>query len=129
ITNILKQERKDRFSLMGYSLGGKIVITAVGLFPSQIDEIILAAPDGVKNQVWYNLAVYPEWGRKIFLRFVKKPQRIFGIARMLNIVGIISDSLIKFLKVQTDTEEKRQKIYDIWTTIKDFETNLLETKK
>lgn len=128
IRYILHREHRQRFSLMGYSLGGKIVLATVPHFPAQIDSIILAAPDGVKINAWYNIAVYPEWGRKLFNRFVTRPQLVFSMARLLKFTGILSERFFKFLQVQTNTEEKRRKVYDVWLTIKDFEVELRDVK-
>src|SRR4030095_789056 len=77
IEKILEKECYRRFSLFGYSLGGKIVMAAIPDFASRIDEVILAAPDGVQSKIWYNLAVYPKWGQRLFHGFVKKPQFVF----------------------------------------------------
>lgn len=128
IEEILQHENKNRFSMMGYSLGGKIVLAAVDLFPALIDEIILVAPDGVKTNAWYNLAVYPGWGRKLFRRFISKPQFVFSTARFLKSLGLLNKRFYKFLAIQTNTEAKRQQVYDVWMTIKDFETSLHHTK-
>jgi pimeloyl-ACP methyl ester carboxylesterase len=129
IEEVLRRENYQRFSLMGYSLGGKLVMAAIHSFALQIDEVILAAPDGVVNNSWYNLAVYPGWGQKLFHRFVENPHFVFSIARILGSIRLLDERLIKFLQVQTDSQEKRQKIYDVWLTIKDFERELSLTKK
>jgi pimeloyl-ACP methyl ester carboxylesterase len=129
IEEVMRRENRQRFSLMGYSLGGKLVMAAIHSFASQIDEVILAAPDGVKNAVWYNLAVYPEWGQKLFHQFVKDPSFVFSIARALRAVRILDERLFKFLQLQTDSREKRQKLHDVWLTIKNFERELSHTKK
>jgi pimeloyl-ACP methyl ester carboxylesterase len=129
IEELLRRENYQRFSVMGYSLGGKLVMAAIHGFASQIDDVILVAPDGVKNNTWYNVAVYPEWGQKLFRRFVKNPGFVFSTARMLRAIRILDDRLYKFLLLQTDAKEKRQKLYNVWVTIKDFERNLIQTKR
>lgn len=129
IRKILDREKQERFSLMGYSLGGKIVLAAVHHFAPQLDVIILAAPDGVMVNSWYNVAVYPEWGRKLFKRFVVKPGVVFTAARVLRFLRVLNNSLYKFLQAQTNTEEKRRKVYNVWMTIKDFEVSLPEVKQ
>lgn len=128
INYILEQEMKHRFSLMGYSLGGKIALAAVTQFASAIDEIILVAPDGVKSNAWYNVAVYPGWGQKLFKRFVKNPTFIFHTANILKWMGILSERFHKFLQFQTDTETKRQKVYDVWISIRELEPELTKVK-
>ncbi len=129
VKQILELENKKRFSLMGYSLGGKIVLSAITLFAPSIDELFLIAPDGVKTNGWYNFAVYNPWGRKFFSGFVKKPELLFLIARRFNNLGLVGDSIYQFLQVQTDSESKRQRIYNVWLTLKDFKVSLPEIKE
>lgn len=126
---VLHREKKERFSLMGYSLGGKIVLAAVKLFAEQVDSIILAAPDGVILHAWYNVAVYPEWGRKLFKRFVENPGFVFRLARLLRFTGILNQRIYKFLQVQTNTEAKRKRIYAVWMAMKNLEVDLPEVKE
>lgn len=125
---ILSREGQEHFSLMGYSLGGKLVLSAILDFAAQLDEVILVAPDGVKENAWYNIAVYPDWGRKLFLRFVQKPDFVFGMARVLHFTGILSDRFFRFLQLQTNTMAKRRQIYDTWMALKNFSVNLTDVK-
>jgi pimeloyl-ACP methyl ester carboxylesterase len=128
IEEILRVENMSRFSLMGYSLGGKLVMAAIQDFAPKIDEVILVAPDGIINKTWYNIAVYPKWGQKLFYRFVENPRFVFTTARMLRKLHVVHERLFKFLEVQMDTQEKRRKIYDVWLAVRSFETHLHHTK-
>lgn len=128
IEEILMRENARRFSLMGYSLGGKLVMAAILEFAPKINEVILVAPDGIRNAAWYNIAVYPKWGQKLFHRFIENPRFVFTTARLLRKLRVLHARLFKFLEVQMDTEEKRRKIYDVWLAVRDFETNLRYTK-
>ena len=128
INEILQTCGKKKFSLMGYSLGGKIVFAAIEPFAGQIDEVILVAPDGVKTIAWYDVAVYPAWGRALFRRFVENPRFVFSLARLLRSSGVIGERLFNFLKMQTDSEEKRQKVYDVWMAIRYLKSTLSDIK-
>ena len=129
INHVLAGEQKSRFSMLGYSLGAKLVLAAVHDFAPQLDEIILVAPDGVKRNAWYNIAVYPTWGQALFRRFVQKPGFVFTAGKMLKAMNILDERLVRFLQLQTDTQEKRQMVYDVWLCMKDFETDLDQTKR
>ncbi|MBX7108222.1 MAG: alpha/beta hydrolase [Chitinophagales bacterium] len=128
IRAVLQLEKQVRFSLMGYSLGGKIVLAAVPLFAEQVDAVILAAPDGVILNAWYNVAVYPGWGRRLFKSFVKNPGFVFRLARLLRFMRLLDERIFKFLQVQTNTEAKRKKIYDVWMAMKNLAVELEEVK-
>ncbi len=124
IDHILETFKQDRFSLMGYSLGGKICLAVLSRFPGQVDRIILFAPDGIRQNVWYNLAVYPSIGVKYFRHIIDRPQLFFRIIDLLRKFRVISASLHKFTRWQMETREKRQKVYDVWMTIKPIHIDL-----
>lgn len=128
IEEILRVENAQKFSLMGYSLGGKLVMAAVQDFAPKIEEVILVAPDGITNNTWYNIAVYPKWGQKLFNRFVENPGFVFRTARVLRALHILHERLFKFLQTQMDAQEKRRKIYDVWLAVRSFQTNLHSAK-
>ncbi len=109
---------------MGFSLGGKMVIGALNELPEQIDELFLIAPDGLRKNIWYNLAIYPAWGRKLFLHLVRRPEKYFAVVKFLAWLHIIPYSLKKFIESQLATEEKRQFSFDVWYCIKDFDTDV-----
>ncbi len=128
IDQILQLKNERRFSLLGYSMGGKIVLAAVNDFASQIDEVILAAPDGVENDRWYDVAVYPPWGQRLFFRFITKPNFVFNVAKILRAMRVLNDRLFNFLWLQTDSEEKRRMVYNVWMAMREMKTNLSQTK-
>ena len=117
---VLEQENRNEFSLMGYSLGGKMCLSLLEFFPKQIKKIILIAPDGLKENLWYNVAVYPKWGRDLFKYFIKNPKFFFGFANFLRSIKLLPSSLHRFVFQQMETEQKRQLVFDVWTNIADF---------
>lgn len=129
IKQFLQKENANEFSLLGYSLGGKMCLSMVEFFPEQIRKIILLAPDGLKENVWYNVAVYPKWGRDLFKYFIKNPKWFFGFANLLKSINLLPSSLHRFVFQQMETEEKRQLVFDVWTNIADFKVNKKTVKK
>ncbi len=63
ITAFLQEQQIDRFSLVGFSLGGKFVLATLEALPERTDEILFIAPDGIRTSFWYSLATYPSWAR------------------------------------------------------------------
>jgi hypothetical protein len=109
---------------LGNSLGAKVVLAMVPLLSKWMDEIILLAPDGLKRKTWYDLAVYPAWGRNLFQRFIEKPEMVYRLAKILMHTGIISEKLFRYLQVQTATRQQRQKIFDTWMVLSELKVNL-----
>lgn len=122
----LRQENKNRFSLMGYSLGGKMVLSQLEFFSKQVESVFLFAPDGIVSSGFYNLAVYPKWGRGIFSFTVKYPRWFFLLLKILHEVRIVSEPLYVFTISQMNTFEKRQRIKNVWLVLREVK---IEIKK
>lgn len=73
ITTIKTDMGVEKVSLMGYSLGGRVCLTAVELMPEIVDKVLLMAPDGLVVNPFYYFATRNYIGRKLFKGFVTKP--------------------------------------------------------
>ena len=61
------------FGLMGYSMGGRVVLTLFETVPEKINYIVLIAPDGLKANPWYLFATQTIAGKKCFQVYHEKP--------------------------------------------------------
>lgn len=127
--SITEKEKFKEFSLFGYSLGGKIALKIVELFPQNIDKIILLAPDGIKLNTWYNLATKNILCKAIFRFVIKKPAILFFTSTLLVKLGIIKKSTDKFMRLQMDSLQKRKMVYNVWMVYPYIIPHLLEIKK
>jgi pimeloyl-ACP methyl ester carboxylesterase len=118
IGNILHENRIGDFSLFGYSLGAKFVFATLESFPEKINQVILAAPDGIKTSTWYSLATYPVIMRKFFKSMISRHSRFLAIARALGRLQVMDKGLIKFAELQMNTEEKRKRVYYSWVVFR-----------
>ena len=50
------------FGLMGYSMGGRVVLTLFETVPEKINYIVLIAPEGLKANPWYMCPTQPSQG-------------------------------------------------------------------
>ena len=121
---LLEQEQIRRFELLGFSIGGKNAMAAVKMFPESVQRLYLLASDGIQTKRVYNVAVYPAWGRKIFHSVVAHPGWLFACIKAFRRLGIISPWLHKFTFNHLNTREKRQRLYDTWVSMADFQIQL-----
>ena len=112
------------FSLMGYSLGGKIALSLLQLFPNSIKEIYLLAPDGIILNRWYNFTSRSSTGRAIYKHITDKPNGYFFLLKTLKNIGFIREKMYAFLLDNMKTKEKRQLVYDIWLTFSLIKPNI-----
>lgn len=124
INSFLRKENIDRFSVLGFSLGGKFALGTLEAFPEKIKSLFLLAPDGIKTSLWYNLATYPLAGRHLFKSMILKPGRLFGIVKMLRALNLVDKGVLRFAESQMNTEEKRRRVYYSWVCFRHLKFNL-----
>jgi pimeloyl-ACP methyl ester carboxylesterase len=114
----LKSNNIGRFSLCGFSMGGKFVLATLESFPEKVQDVFLLAPDGIKTSGWYSLATYPTAFRNLFRSMISRPKRFYAFARFVNRAGLIDKSILRFAESQMDTKEKRQRVYSSWVVFR-----------
>ncbi|MEP4533682.1 MAG: alpha/beta fold hydrolase [Cyclobacteriaceae bacterium] len=114
IGEFLKENQIDRFSLLSFSLGGRFCIALADFFPSQIDKIIMLAPDGIHKSLWFQLAV-SKAGNLLF-RYLMTTQGAFDrLLKLARIFRLASAALIKFSEQELGTDARRAQVYKTWT--------------
>lgn len=120
----LAQQNLTRFSLGGFSLGGKFVLATLEAFPEKVNAVFLMAPDGVKTSFWYSLATYPVMFRKLFKSMIVHPSRFTTLTRAFLTLGIVDKGLLRFAEHQMNTPEKRHQVYCSWVVFRDLRFDL-----
>jgi pimeloyl-ACP methyl ester carboxylesterase len=116
VIEFCQQFNIDRFSLMGYSLGGKLVLKLMEMLPERIDSVILLAPDGVKKSYWYYFATRHFIGKRLFRKAVLKPKLLFTMVNIFRALGFFNEKMKKFVYSQFSDAENRLKIMNVWNT-------------
>ncbi|MFN0276084.1 MAG: alpha/beta hydrolase [Chitinophagales bacterium] len=123
------QYKQERFSVLGFSMGGKCALYVVKFFAPQIDELFLMASDGIKTNKIYNVAVYPKWGRELFKTTINHPGWLFTIVKVASKLKILSPWLKKFTEVHMETKEKRERLYNTWISMAQFNPDITLVKE
>lgn len=104
----------ERFSMMGFSLGGRIILELIPHFSKRINRILLLAPDGLKISPWYVFITNTYFGKKLFRRVVYKADRFLRLSRFFYRTGLVGEKQYHFALSNFDTLEKREKVYNVW---------------
>jgi pimeloyl-ACP methyl ester carboxylesterase len=107
-----------KYTLMGYSLGGRIVLKLFEIYPEKIEKIILLAPDGIKISLFYRFLTQTSIGRKLLKRAVESASVFLRIARILKTTGMVSEKKYEFFLGNFDSKSKREKVYLVWMTLR-----------
>ncbi len=110
----------ESFTLMGYSLGGRIALYTTSLMPLRVNRLILLGSDGLGMDRFYHFATRNRIGTALFKRFVTKPGFIERPLQWALKRKWISEPLYQFIRVKMDTQEKRQLLYQRWMSTGDL---------
>jgi pimeloyl-ACP methyl ester carboxylesterase len=102
------------FSLLGFSLGGRMALQLYQLMPSRVERLVLLAPDGLKVNFWYWLSTQTIAGNRLFAFTMKKPSWFFGLLRLFNRLGWVNTSIFKFVNYYIGNGEVRRLLYARW---------------
>lgn len=104
----------QKFSVFGYSIGGRVATFTAFHFAERVNLLWLAAATGIGNEGFYKFAVGTQFGNFMFSRFVNRPTPIFAFAKLLG------STLQGFIMRKIDTFEKRNHLYKRWRVLKNF---------
>jgi pimeloyl-ACP methyl ester carboxylesterase len=112
------------WSLLGYSMGGRIALQLVELAPEKIRGVVLLAPDGLRVNPWYWLASQTKSGNRLFRWTVQHPGWLFFVLRAGNFLKLVNPSVFKFTSHYIGDEKARQQLYARWTAMSAFRPGL-----
>jgi len=116
VLEFCRQNSIGTFSLMGYSLGGRLSLQLVQSIPQKINSLILLAPDGVKKSRWYYFATNHFLGKRLFRKMVYQPQIFFSLVNTFRATGIVNEKMKKFVHSQFGDQQNRLKVMNVWNT-------------
>lgn len=117
---------RQRFSVMGYSIGANLALILVEEFPDLIDEIILMAPDGLFVYNGFDILRNKAWGKYLFKSLTKSKWLAPTMLKGLRKVRFIDDSLYQIAHSEMDTEQKRLDVYYTLNLIKLLTPNVVK---
>ena len=124
IEQLLTELKIDRFSIMGYSLGGRVALTCVQLFYKRINRIILIAPDGLKISHYNNFVTRTNMGKNYIKWLVKKPDEFFALIDKLHRYKIVNNRSKRMINFHFETHEKRVLLRNVISSFKNIIPNI-----
>lgn len=118
------KEGIDRFSVLGYSMGGKFAMVIAELFPEKVNEIWLFAPDGLQPNLWYLLVSRTKLGMEVYSYFTRRTPLLFSIVRILTQIRLIHPKLEKFVQLSLDTPDKIEKVKKVWYDFREIKPDV-----
>ena len=120
---------QEKISLMGYSMGGRVVLQLAEWIPGQVERIVLLAPDGLKVNFWYWLATQTVFGNQVFYFTVRHPGFFLWFVNLCNRLKWVNQSVYKFVHYYLDDKEVRRLLYLRWTCLSPIKPDLKKIKE
>lgn len=108
----------------GFSLGGRMALSLLEQLPERSAGLLLFAPDGLVRNPWYRALSRYRVGRRLYHRFLHRPEGWFRVVDTVHRTGLISTKFHQFLTQHTDNPAKRQLVHDVWLSLRAIEPDL-----
>lgn len=118
----------QQFTLIGFSLGGRVALSLYNTIPDQIEKLILMAPDGLKINFWYWLTTQTSVGNTLFAFTMKYPGWFFTFLKLINKIGLVNASIFKFVNYYIGNKEVRSQLYNRWTAFRKLKPPIKKIK-
>lgn len=114
----------EPIQLIGYSMGGRVCLRLLELFPNRFTKLVLLAPDGLHKNPWQKFATQSFVGNQLFAFTMQYPGWMFTLMKCAGWLGLFNKSIIKFVHHYLDHESERKILYKRWTTMRCFRPSL-----
>lgn len=129
IFNKIDTQKNEKFSLLAYSMGGRVAMYLMQIIPDKIEDVVLVAPDGLHVNFWYFISTRTRIGNKLFKNAMQHPKLFFGVLNFGSSTKLVNKSIIKFVHHFLDDATEREMLYKRWTAMQKFKPHLATIKK
>lgn len=114
IETLCRQERIDRFSLAGFSIGARFALCLTELFPEKVQNIFLFAPDGLEEHYLHRFATTHLLGKYLFRKTMHNPQFLNRVLDRLKKLKVLDGRSAGFVRYYLDDPDLRMRLYNTW---------------
>jgi pimeloyl-ACP methyl ester carboxylesterase len=123
------ENKRVKFSLMGYSFGGKIVLGIVQKMSPRITEVFLLAPDGLKRNPLYSFLSNTIIGNWLLRGIVQNPNPVLKMNNLMLKSKLIHEKVHEFIYDKLAAKEYRKLVYRTWLTFRFYKPSLNDVAK
>lgn len=114
----LSHLKVERFSVLGYSMGGRLALFMLEKFHCRIEHLYLLAPDGLKINFWNWFITNTKFGKYTYGASIRNPSIVYGISKVGKSLKILPPKIDKFLDINFGTPGIRLRVYRVWQLYK-----------
>lgn len=119
----------SKFSILGFSMGGRIALYLTQLLPDQVERLVLLAPDGLSFNFWRWLGSQTLIGSKLLHYTIHHPQWLKWLINKAIKWHVIHRGLANFIEYYIYDEEHRKTLYMRWISMRKFKPSTSKLKQ
>ncbi len=120
IRRFLQEKSIARFSVAGFSLGGRLALATLEMLYDRLDEVILVAPDGLAENPLYTAATRLPGTKHLFRKVIYEPEHFARLATAARRWRLVPDSVVKLAQWQLSSPERQQRVYESWMAFRNL---------
>ena len=120
VRHFLAEKNIARFSVAGFSLGGRLALATLETLYDRLDEVVLIAPDGLAENPVYTAATRLPGTRKLFRKVVYEPEHFARLVTAARRWRLVPDSVVKLAQWQLSSPERQQRVYESWMAFRNL---------
>lgn len=128
LEKILDQEKVDRFHWVAYSQGGRFTLALFPRLKNRVLSLNLLAPDGLNDKNFYSWSQRRWWARSLFSRWVKRPNELMRLSRILAKTKVIHPKIVDFLSFYTENEDRLKLAHAAWRSFRELRPDIQKVK-
>jgi len=130
IKTILHDFKKDRFEWMGFSLGGRIILSMLDHCTPHVFGIHLIAPDGLATYRTFYPSLVPQFIRRLLFHSISRhPQKWLGLAQRLHDWRLLDHFSFIYIEKQLRTSIQTDRLFQTWLSLPNFPVSTKETQR
>lgn len=128
IESILTKENIQKFECMGFSYGGRLILSFVEDFAPRIERLWLLAPEGLVSK-WVSAAGSIPLGiRKRLVKWLERPEKFLLWAGKMAKWGIVPKFTHSFLRFHLSSQQRRKRMFTFWLAHDEFKLKNISYK-
>ena len=111
---ILEKEAINHFHFIGFSQGGRFVLSLLPLYKDRLKSVQVISPDGMDPMSFYNRTSRLRLARLLFQKWERSPKSFIRIAKFAFKLGLVRPKVFAFIELFAGNQEQFQRASRTW---------------
>ena len=111
---IIEKEANDHFHFIGFSQGGRFVLSLLPLYEERLKSVQIISPDCMDPMSFYNRTSRMRLARLLFQKWEGSPKSFIRIAKFAFRLGLIRPKVLAFIELFAGNKEQFQRASRTW---------------